>query len=1597
MECCNGQDNSLATLCERLRSEKLLVASELENLQRLNEQIEYERNTVAQLAWVGRQEQIILSKLINSHPSVIPENCCMLVAQLESASFLEGYHRIDGQHYANAANLLNLLYSSAITVAQLLHATDKIQKKDNAINEEFVHCVFSFLYGCCSFPADERRILEVLSHLMRLQIISQNDPRLVLRKGNTSFCRLYRLFSEDLHVAKVFLTAALHDSVMYLLSHDEIFLDIEPSKSVLRFPREERRIRFGEDENSLSYLQNLTAHRSDIEARLLAISSRIMQSMTCFPPALSWLVRHLHTSLIKKNISQEQSSLICTDLIFTHLICPAIANPETIGVIADTPISYIARFNLMQVGQILQTLAVAPFERPPSHLEYFYSQFDQNSMARVVQFVLESNNDSLDSLYPPINTDSNGTEQFVRHVFAGTVEQLNCLVGCFCISVLSVINSNALEDLEDNDFRYEIFSLRSRLPCRFSANRSDLLNSQKATATKHNDSPKHSMAHNSFRQPKLRNFAVQFAAHRVPHRSHSQPIVQDICIADHGNMEVLLFPLGENREPLGLCSEEKFMESVQQRVAPRKHKLSDSAGEKRTRFVDTESIDRTTDGGTDDEEAPSLSSSIDGNVDGMDDDGEISTLPDNFSDVMASSANISGRVSPSVSDPISVGGQEQNQAVDQIQQPRRNRVLQLANTSRRINTLNLPVAIRRENSEGLEEQFGKFGLPQQENRNIYRDETHSLISENWSTDVLPSDTEGFGVDVRAEGNNAPVISNLQPPGANVPPVPVLPVVAEANEMTTPGISSGTLTVAPVLEDRSDTWSVDAMASDSEADPSHRTDDLLMIDDTDGIDRGSGTSGGNNTPMLASVGSQSSMVAGGSAATHSRDQASELDRSVRGKILSTEQSADKQELSSGSGHIPSNREQLRRQSSGSSFYSKSDVESEFSNIRDLNDDALSFILGDYVPSFRNSIGELQLPSSPAASVLAVAGSFCNDDIDGSSSKDGQVRERSLSPSKSEQPTSVQTPSTETVQDEPLTVEEIKLDTDHSKGQVDLRSENTEIKPEIAENQVKPQKFRDSFDVQARKGLSAAVGGNSSVKKKMNIFYGLQKVGESLKMRKGIAVSSLRQSLSQATTMSEIASVSSTSDARSRNANQKFIKEAVRKELIGNSSSRLTESRSLNELNRTAEINRQTAEEILNKYKGRLPSSQYILKSIATHKDTKNEKILSELYYDPNNLLQCRAFLDVKRKLRLVLSSFGSVPGTSYSDMTFGDNLALQGQRQLNSSGSQKSDSQKLVDFLQILLAESINAQDKALSAQIREVLRCLSSFEEKGVRKLLRTLKDEHRRRTAYLLYLQQSRLILLQLRSYLDKLTNQLRRQKLLTDECLVEVLVGFYLQQRREDFFRFIEDFKLLEAQDERTDAVECLLQTLYELLPNEKMWRYAGDERLTYVRKSIERALMARIYKMALFPNGEADQSRDSVFHKSIGNLAQVISPDHPELNIPKRFHGECPWPSAQAEIAIINAYKTPRDKMTCIIRCCETIQNLIMLAAQQNTVSADDITPVLVYVLIQANPRALLSNIQYISEFYGKRMEGAEAYWWAQFTSAVEFIKTLLNRHF
>ena len=53
-------------------------------------------------------------------------------------------------------------------------------------------------------------------------------------------------------------------------------------------------------------------------------------------------------------LNSEEVHAVCVDAVFALFICPAIVDPNALGVI-DTPlITYMARSNLMQVAQILQ-------------------------------------------------------------------------------------------------------------------------------------------------------------------------------------------------------------------------------------------------------------------------------------------------------------------------------------------------------------------------------------------------------------------------------------------------------------------------------------------------------------------------------------------------------------------------------------------------------------------------------------------------------------------------------------------------------------------------------------------------------------------------------------------------------------------------------------------------------------------------------------------------------------------------------------------------------------------------------------------------------------------------------------------------------------------------------------------------------------------------------------------------------------------------------------------------------------------------------------------------------------------------------------------
>ena len=150
-----------------------------------------------------------------------------------------------------------------------------------------------------------------------------------------------------------------------------------------------------------------------------------------------------------------------------------------------------------------------------------------------------------------------------------------------------------------------------------------------------------------------------------------------------------------------------------------------------------------------------------------------------------------------------------------------------------------------------------------------------------------------------------------------------------------------------------------------------------------------------------------------------------------------------------------------------------------------------------------------------------------------------------------------------------------------------------------------------------------------------------------------------------------------------------------------------------------------------------------------------------------------------------------------------------------------------------------------------------------------------------------------------------------------------------------------------------------------------------------------MSKVYKQAMFPNGDVDHYRDLKVSECFADLARTITPSHPLIGIPAAYWHEAPWTAAQNELCRLNVYRTPRDKLACVRKCLLAIQSLLGVA-KLSPISADDLHPVLIYVIIKADPPTFLSNVEFIEAYYGHGQLEAEDYYWAQFKFAFSYIK-------
>lgn len=265
---------------------------------------------------------------------------------------MDGYKHLGFQE-TSYGEFLNRLRENPRLIASCLVAGEKLNQ-ENA--QSVIHTVFTSLYGNCIMQEDESYLLQVLRYLIEFELKESDNPRRLLRKGTCAFSIIFKLFSEGLFSAKLFLTATLHEPIMQLLVEDEDHLETDPSKLIERFSPAQQEKLFGE-KGSDRFRQKVQEMVESNEAKLVTLVNKFIgylkHNTYCFPHSLRWIVSQMYKTLsCVEGLDVGEVRSMCTDLLLTCFICPAIVNPEQYGIISDAPINEVARFNLMQVGHI---------------------------------------------------------------------------------------------------------------------------------------------------------------------------------------------------------------------------------------------------------------------------------------------------------------------------------------------------------------------------------------------------------------------------------------------------------------------------------------------------------------------------------------------------------------------------------------------------------------------------------------------------------------------------------------------------------------------------------------------------------------------------------------------------------------------------------------------------------------------------------------------------------------------------------------------------------------------------------------------------------------------------------------------------------------------------------------------------------------------------------------------------------------------------------------------------------------------------------------------------------------------------------------------
>ncbi|XP_068167537.1 LOW QUALITY PROTEIN: GTPase-activating protein and VPS9 domain-containing protein 1 [Antennarius striatus] len=1430
------------TLAHHLKQERLYVASEKQLIQRLNSDVLKTAERLYRAAWIAKQQRINLDRLILTSAEASPAECCQHAKTLEDTQFVDGYKTLGFQETIYGEFLARLRENPRL-VASCLVAGERLNQDHT---QAVIHTVFTSLYGNCIMQEDESYLLQVLRYLIEFELKESDNPRRLLRRGTCAFSILFKLFSEGLYSAKLFLTATLHEPIMQLLVEDEDHLETDPAK-VTEHLTPAQRERFGE-KGSEGHRQRVQAAVEANEAKLVALVNKFIgylrQNTYCFPHSLRWIVSQVYKTLsCVERLEVGEVRTMCTDLLLTCFICPAVVKPEQYGIISDAPINEVARFNLMQVGQLLQQLAMADDDADPRRKSSL-SKFDKSCVAAFLDVVIGGR-----AVETPPMSSMNLLEGLSRTAVYITHNQLLVLVD-FVRSVM------AWDHLREEE-HLALETLVANVPQTRAANSNSLELTPSNTPQL---SPATTPANKKNRLPiaAARSRSRTNIAQEGEAEASSQESLQELQPE-----EVLVMSLGTGPQTVpGMMSENEVLNLQMGDGAPGEGHADDTKlhgkPDKTLRF--------------------SLCSD---NLEG------ISEGPSNRSNSV-SSLDLEGEsVSELGAGPSGSNGVEALQLLEHEQ----------ATTQ-----------------DNLDDKLRKFEIRDMMGLTDDRDISET-VSETWSTDVLGSDFDPNMDEDR------------------------LQEIAAAESMLgsllcLPG--SGSVLLDPygstISETTSEAWSVEVLPSDSEA------PDLKQEERLQELESCSGVGSTSDDTEVREVGSRPSTPG----------------LSVVSGISATSED------------IPNKIEDVRSECS-SDFGGKDSVTSPDGE------------------ESGHGAHHLTSPPSQSDSLLAMFDPLSS----GEGSSTGTIVRPKVHYARPPHPppdppipeASALGPEARHTLYAPPCLYAPQVEQRHSFPDRLVRSRSSDV--------VCPGRRPTSDPGLPRRpaGEERDALGPSSSPSKDSLKGEVEDRKDSDDEKSDRNRPWWKKRFVSAIPKAPIAAF------RKRD---KHDKDDVPQERIPPD----------DPLPRPS-CQAQAAEDILDKYRnikrtspsdgatgGASTTGQEVSREGDSVHGSPRDDTLQNISTDdlPDSASQTArqhdfkfSFSDAKKKLRLALCSADSVALPIMAPAVTRNGLP----------DHMDSEDNEIVCFLKVQLAEAINLQDKNQMAQIQETTRCVSRFDARTCRKLLAAIAEDYRKRAPYIAYLTRCRQGLQTSQAHLERLLQRVLRDKEVANRYFTTVCVRLLLEHMESKMLDFIKAFQGCTAADDKTAAVEDFLRYLYGAMASDAIWQYASEEQLQDAQMAIERSVMNRIFKLAFYPNLDGDTLRDQLFHEHIQRLSKVVTANHKALQVPEVYLKEVPWPSAQAEIRSINAYKTPRDKVQCILRMCSTIMNLLSLASDESVPGADDFVPVLVFVLIRANPPCLLSTVQYITNFYASRLGGEESYWWMQFTAALEFIKTIDDR--